>query len=45
MTLAVWTVLTIGALVALFAAGVVVVVVALRWFERRLGRRVRPAST
>lgn len=39
MSLAVWTLLTIGALVALFAACVVAVVVVLRWFERRLDKR------
>lgn len=44
MSMAVWTLLTIGALVALFATCVAAVVVALRWFERRLDKRARPAA-
>ena len=44
MILAVWTLLTIGALVALFATCVVAVVVALRWIERVREKRTRPAA-
>ena len=41
MSLLIWTVLTIGALVALFGVCVVIVVAVVRLLERALGRHER----